>query len=273
MSPDVFDDDRLLRYALGLDDDPGLTQALEGDARLRERLAAVQRELDAVGDRLRAATPVAAADTDPGDTRWARLRPYFDGAAGGRRRSPRRRLAAALAAAAVVAVVAAIVVAGPLHTSTTGTSEKGPVLAPGSNAMTGAGSAADGAYRGELSPSLLPASGYGDVVVARAGKITGAAPAARRQAFTVVRSLKGDLRGRFVLSVGPAVQAAAPGSLQVVYLRPAARAGESESPGGTSQPAAPIPSPAAGAAYSFQGSPATVVALPASVDPRALSLP
>ena len=91
--------------------------------------------------------------------------------------------------------------------------------------------------------------------------------------FTVVRSLKGDLSGRFVLSVSSTVQAPALGSLQVVYLRPAARVGESESPGGTSQPAAPIPSPTAGAVYSYQGSPAMVVALPVSVDPRALSLP
>ena len=49
----AFDDDRLLDYALGLEDDPELAEALSHSARLRERLADLKSDLAAIESELR----------------------------------------------------------------------------------------------------------------------------------------------------------------------------------------------------------------------------
>ena len=59
---DPIDDDRLLAYALGLDDDPELVEAAAADAELGRRLETVRAEVDQVAAGVRAAVP--APDDD-----------------------------------------------------------------------------------------------------------------------------------------------------------------------------------------------------------------
>ena len=56
-SAPAFDDDRLLAFALGLDDDPELVAATAADEGLRRRLDAVRAEVEQVGAQVRAAVP------------------------------------------------------------------------------------------------------------------------------------------------------------------------------------------------------------------------
>ena len=74
----AFDDDRLLAFALGLDDDPELLAAAAGDEGLGRRLDAVRAEVGQVGAQVRAAVPGPNEDyTHLGDPRWAGLHEFF----------------------------------------------------------------------------------------------------------------------------------------------------------------------------------------------------
>ncbi len=97
-----FDEDRLLAFALGLEDDAELQAALAVDEELRRRLEALQADLGDVGGGLERLVP-APDDTyaDPA-ARWGELRPFFATAPArrraalararaGPRRDPRRR--------------------------------------------------------------------------------------------------------------------------------------------------------------------------------------
>ena len=69
-----FDDDRLLAYVLGLDEDAALAAAAATDAELRARLETIRAQADAVGARISAAVP--APDDSYADLsapRWADL--------------------------------------------------------------------------------------------------------------------------------------------------------------------------------------------------------
>ena len=73
-----FDDDRLLAFALGLDDDPELAAAAAGDERLRRRLDAMRAEIGGVATQLDAAVPAPGGDyADPTGVRWAGLREFY----------------------------------------------------------------------------------------------------------------------------------------------------------------------------------------------------
>jgi hypothetical protein len=60
-----FDDDRLLAYALGLDDDPELLAAAEHDAELSGRLAAMRADVHRIGAQVQAAVPAPASQAEP----------------------------------------------------------------------------------------------------------------------------------------------------------------------------------------------------------------
>ncbi len=75
---DDMDENRLLAYVLGLEDDPDLEAAADADAVLGRRLETVRAEVDQVAAGVRAAVPTPADDyTDLGDPRWAGLQEYF----------------------------------------------------------------------------------------------------------------------------------------------------------------------------------------------------
>jgi hypothetical protein len=86
----AFDDDRLLDYALGIEDDPELAVALSSSARLRERLADLKSDLAAIETELhRTVPPIDESYADPGAAaRWPRLQRSFGDGATVRRRPP-----------------------------------------------------------------------------------------------------------------------------------------------------------------------------------------
>ncbi len=109
----TFDDDRLLAFALGLDDDPELRQAAAAGADLGARLAAMRADVDAIGAQVRAAVPQPDASyADLTGERWGGLREYFEAPAS--TAAPRRgrrwwRVVAPVTALAVLAVAVGIV--------------------------------------------------------------------------------------------------------------------------------------------------------------------
>ncbi len=265
----AFDDDRLLDFALGLEDDPELAAALSHSARLRERLADLKSDLAAIDAELRRSIPPAGESyTQLDASRWSRLWPFF-GRGGVTRRRPLRgrRLVAVLAAAALAVAVAVSVVTVLPHSSTPRSSSRSSEAskstgggAPHAVAGTQA-SAVPGATSGATTGASATAAGaiadkaaaYRDVAVVRVGPVRGAG-----QSYSVVRTLKGGVPATFSLvlwSIGSAPQA---GSLAVAYLNPI-------------KPSAAGASPAP--EFAFSGRPALVVALPAGVAAGAVRLP
>jgi len=279
----AFDDDRLLDYALGLDDDPELAAALSHSARLRERLADLKSDLAAIESELRRAIPpVDDTYAEPSAPRWSRLRRSFGESEAGRRPLRGRRLVTSLVAAALaVAIVVGVVAVLPRSpsgssssSSAGGAAKSGAVAAPqaggtaqfgssGTEAAplnTGAGTHATSGAAGAAGAVALQAAAYRDVAVVRAGPIRGAS-----QGYTVVRTLKGSPPPSFSLVLRSIESAPNAGSLAVAYLRPLASS-TTRSPGAT-------PSPGQPASFSYNGRPALVVALPAGVAASAVSLP
>ncbi len=254
----AFDDDRLLDYALGLDDDPELAAALSHSARLRERLADLKSDLAAIETELRRGfPPIDDSYTDLGSSRWPRLRHSLGQPEAVRRRPLRgRRLTAALVAAALALALAiglaTILTRNPGSSSNAGASAssagKSAVRSPASSLAGGAAQpAAAGVSAGV---AATQAAAYHDVAVVRAGPLRGAG-----QGFTVVRTLKGRPPASFSLVLQAISNAPQSGSLAVAYLRPLTTT-----------------APAAGT-YSFDSQPALVVALPAGVPATAVHLP
>ena len=277
----AFDDDRLLDYALGLEDDPELAAALSRSARLRERLADMTADLAAIEAELRHAIPeLDDSYADPGAARWARLQPSFGGsgpAATGRRSLRPRRvatvlLAAALALALVIGVVSVLPHGGsspsgssnsagstgshatpgsgaaPAYSAAGGESQtlagtKAPVAAPNATVPSTSGNLA--------SVTALHAADFRDVAVVRAGAVIGA-----DQSFTVVRVLKGKPPASFSLTLYATSGAPNAGTLAIAYLRPLTK-----------------PSSSAPPTYSFNGRRALLTPLPAGVAATAVKLP
>jgi hypothetical protein len=108
-----FDDDRLLAFALGLDDDPELVAAAENDAGLSGRLAAMRADVDRIGAQIAAAVPAPEdAYTDLSGERWSGLKEYLEvPASPAKPRRERRwwRVVAPVTALVVLAVVVGIV--------------------------------------------------------------------------------------------------------------------------------------------------------------------
>jgi len=280
----AFDDDRLLDFVLGLEDDPELAAALASSAPLRERLADLKADLAAIETELRETIPpVDASYAEPRGRRWPRLQAFFGGERVGRRPLRGRRLTAALAAAVVlVALLIGLVSVLPrLHpaASPAASADHG-VRAPESATSGTFGAKSTGQrsqaataapYAGAVSAVSRLAARYRDIAVVRAGTVSG-----RRQTFTVARVLKGAPPATFTLVVAPGGTAAAPGSLQLAFLQP----GTTPAAGG----ATPAPSAAAtpgGATTTFgppvpfrwRGRHAVLVSLPGSAGAAGVRLP
>jgi hypothetical protein len=287
----AFDDDRLLDYALGIEDDPELAVALSSSARLRERLADLKSDLAAIETELhRTVPPIDESYADPGAAaRWPRLQRSF-GDGGTVRRRPRRgrRLTVALAAAAlalaiVIGVVAVLPRGQSSSNTTSGAAGKSAAAAqvpgaapgaqsgesatlPGATSASGAANSTNAASRGSLASGVvaLEAGAYRDVAVVRAGPVTGA-----QQSFTVVRALKGDPPASFSLVLDAAGSAPLTGSLAIAYLRPLAA---TTVPSAAAQPSATA-APTGLPDFTYGQQPAFVAALPAGVAPAAVRLP
>lgn len=194
-----FDDDRLLAYALGLEDDAELEAALAEDEELRRRLEALQASIDDVGAGLGRLVP-APDETyaDPAAARWDGLRPFF--APPPERRPARgsllgrwRVLVPVLGAILAVAVVGAFALRdGPIGTQRT-TDEAG-TAAESADAATVGSDASKSAYGAKEVAADLEL--YETAFVGRAGEVTDG-----RQRFTVVRQVKGTVTGDVYLEV------------------------------------------------------------------------
>ena len=178
-----FDEDRLLAFALGLEDDAELQAALALDDELRRRLEALKADLGDVGAGLQRLAP-APDDTyaDPAAARWDGLRPLF--APPPERRTARWRvLVPALGAILAVAVVGALALrSGPLDSQMAG--DRGAESADSLGAPTAETDASKATYgAGALAADLEL---FGTAFVARAGEVSDGT-----QHFTVVRRIKG----------------------------------------------------------------------------------
>ena len=276
MQPGVFDDDRLLACALGLDDDPELLAAAETDSGLGARLAAMRADVAAVEAQVAAAVPAPdAAYTDLSGERWSGLSEFLEQPASAAR--PRRagrwwRVAAPVAAVLVLALVAGIVAVDRGSQS----------RLAGDQAATMAESGASEAAE----PSADRASGFASaaeqfadqfdhfavVVLARARAASGAL-----QRFAVVRIFKGEAPKVVELSVGE--QPADRGRLHLLMLDPdstvdealaAPQPAESQS---ATKSGYDAPGQALHVAYTYNGEPTMVRELAPGTDPDLVSLP
>ena len=214
-----FDDDRLLAYALGLEDDPELAAAAAADRELGARLETVRAQAAEVGARVTAAVPAPPQDyTDLSSPRWAALGEFFEAPRPARSRSSRwlRVLAPALVVLVAVAIGAAIV-----STRGGGLSLNGSVSSEASKSAPMASGSQDGATPAPaLGSTTTPvvaltdqARRFATVVVARARKAAGGF-----QQFAVLRDLKGVAPDLLRLHVGDAPADA--GKLHVLMLDP-----------------------------------------------------
>jgi len=284
--PGVYDDDRLLACALGLDDDPGLLAAAEEDAALAARLAAMRGDVAAVEKQVAAAVP--APDEGYADLtgdRWSGLREYLEPAASAAKPRHARRWWRVVAPVAAVLVLA--VVAGTMALNQGGRSVMQDSAAEGSRSATdttefsGQKSTEDGGGGGVSSAEQPPQTAaqrvaaeldrFAVVVLARARQATGAI-----QRFAVLRVFKGAAPQMVELEVGdqPAVQ----GRLHLLMLDPLPVAAE---PLGSPEP---IPSPAAtggdvglgeplAVSYTYDGEHTMVRGFAVGTDPDTVTLP
>ena len=272
----AFDDDRLLAFALGLDDDPELVAAAAADEGLRRRLDAVRAEVEQVGAQVRAAVPGPDEDyTDLGDPRWAGLREFFAAPqpAQTHGRASRWLRVLAPAAVALVAVAVGLAVINDQKSGTLGVNGSLPAAAKATSEaagpQTGAGAtatdrAAD--YAQSLHEQL---DLYAVVVLAKAQAVNGVF-----QRFVVVKVLKGA--GPDVVRLRVADRPADEGRLHLLFLHPRTQAYDEPTP----IPSATVATStfdalAAGVpvVYSYQGATAVLRELPAGTDPASVNLP
>lgn len=262
-----FDDDRLLAFALGLDDDPELAAAAAGDERLRRRLDAMSAEIGGVATQLDAAVPAPGGDyADPTGVRWAGLREFYQPPAPPRRQSSRwlRILAPVTAVAIALAVGAGII----------WNVNDGSDTTAGDGAETTAERQSSGSPAKASLPTVLAAraEGFAVVVLARAQDVTG-----EIQQFAVVRALKGHAPS--VLRLGLGRQPAEVDRLHVLFLRPQEGVSLGNDTGGSSTPgpsAAVTDQLFAGEidlAFTYAGQPAVAAEVPDGADPAVLRLP
>lgn len=241
-----IDDDRLLAFVLGLDDDPELRAALAAQPLLQRRLDVIKAEVAQVQNDLQELVPPAdAAYEQPAAERWRKLQPYLAAPAAGTsaaaetagtadnrgRPTWRRLLVPAAALLAVLAVAIGVTVrlqsqgagtpgshgasagAGTSHGSAQsseksvwGTSGRGSAGAFSLNNAYGAGTVLYGP-EATKNVSLPSASGYATVVVARAGFVVGG-----EQSYTVVRTLKGKADATVAVTLLAGIPQFAPAS-------------------------------------------------------------
>ena len=266
-TPDVFDDDRLLALALGLDDDPELVAAEAGDDVLRRRLETMRAEVAGIAAQVRAAVPAPDEDyADLADLRWARLHEFFAAEAPrpARARGHASRWLRVLAPAAAV-IVALVVGITVLERQGGGTASlQSDKAATEATAPAASGRGVDDAlsFADQVDQFAL-------VVLARARAAQGAV-----QRFAVVRVLKGTAPD--VLRLRIADGAAPTGRLHLLLLRPLANvSSEALNVGGPSTTKSGLDDYGAGkpVAYSYQGEPAMARELPPGTDPDTVTLP
>lgn len=270
LTPGVFDDDRLLAFALGLDDDPDLTAAAAEDETLADRLATVQADVARVGAQLEAAVPVPADDyADLADPAWTGLREYMAVPAAARRRGSRwLRVLAPVAAVAVALAVGLTLVD---RSSDEVATQLGGKSAGVEAAPVPARDATVTSYAEQVDQ-------FAAVVLARARAATGAI-----QSFVVVRLLKGTAPDVVRLQV--ADRPADAGRLHLLFLRPLQEVVSVGEPDASSpSPLSPLPSPASPGdatayvagdpvAYVYHGHTALARELPVDIDPETVALP
>jgi hypothetical protein len=275
-----FDDDRLLGFILGLEDDPDLEEAAASDPALRDRLAAIRADTDAVRDGLeRVVSPPPDGYADLRDPRWGELRELVAAPApAATRRRPAWLRVLAPAAAIVLVLVAGVVGmqrlgnTGGNEAATSAVDEKATegygddgATVQGEGTTRAEGS--DGAAAPALGAGALDPAGFATVLVARA-----VAPAAFRQRFEILRVLQGD-QADFVpgeiLRLDMVGRAVAPDRLVVLYLEPLAE----------TDAVTPAPVLSAGGSggavieYEFRRETAYAQQLPGDTDPDKVTLP
>ncbi len=278
-----FDDDRLLAFALGLDDDPQLAAAAESDAALRARLDAMRADVATIGAGLERVVPAPPDDyTDLGDERWRRVRGLLEApaTAASRRRPLWRR---ALAPAVALALVFVLGVAGVqylggndgVELATEGAADKategdGDETGSAQEDSLGRTAGQDGGGAAARVREIADAASYAAVVVARA-----APPGGSSQRFEVLRVLRQDDTG---VEVGDLVelqivdQTVEPERLVVLFLEP------SPVPAPSTTAGAPAATATDGSElgvveYEHRGTRALIVLLEAGTDPGAVNLP
>ncbi len=259
----VFDDDRLLACALGLDDDPELLAAATGDPALAARLDAARSEVDAIEAGIHRAVP-APDDSyaDLSGDRWAGLRDYLEvPAARTRRRGASRwlRIAAPVAALVVIALAVGITTVGGDNGAQT----------EASRATLAAVDAEPGAA--ETTPTFkAQLDRFAVVVLAKAREVTGAV-----QRFDVMRVLKGDAPGNVMVDVG--TSPARRGRVHLLLLRPLALLGAGDfsldKSAGATASVTDGPGRELRVAYTYDGEPCVARELPANTDVAGFSLP
>ncbi len=261
----VFDDDRLLACALGVEEDPELLAAVATDAALAARLAAMRADVAGVARQIGLAVPAPDEEyTDLSDARWAGLTPYL---AAPKPAASRGRASRWLRVVLPVAAVAALALAVGLVAVERGGDirmvDGATTAAESEPAMRGAGTAPT--FEEQL-------DGFAVVVLAEARRATGAF-----QRFAVVRVLKGDAPGTVKLRVDE--EPADRDRLHLLMLRPVAavdaQAYEGELSGGaaTSKGSADGPGRPLAVSYTYEGKPALARELPAGTDPASVTLP
>ena len=242
-----FDDDRLLVFALGLDDDPGLLAAAESDAELAGRLAAMRADVAQIGAQVGAAVPTPDDDyTDLSGDRWSGLKEFFEPAASAA--APRRerrwwRVVAPVMALIVLALAVGIVAVnrGGIGSSSTSSGSTAEVARSASDAgQPVSGQSADSGKTAQDTVAEQFAEQldrFAVVVLARARAATGAL-----QRFAVLRIFKGEAPKVVQLEVDG--QPADQGRLHLLMLDPVAAAdNELASPAPSSLFASPPASP------------------------------
>ena len=279
-----FDDDRLLAFALGLDDDPELLAAVDRDAELSARLAAMRADVERIGAQVRAAVPAPEDGyTDLSGARWSGLSEYFE--APGSAAKPRRarrwwRIAVPVVALAALALVAGIVAVDQSGRQA-GSDSSAEVARSGSEAVpsgtkeesadTSVVTATETAPPTPVERIAEELDRFAIIVLARARAATGAL-----QRFAVIRIFKGDAPQVVELEVDD--QPADLGRLHLLMLDP------TPAPGQQFASPEPIPSlaPAIGdygygtpltVSYTYGGEPTMVREFAAGTDPDLVSLP
>jgi len=278
----AFDDDRLLAFALGFDDDAQLVAAAVTDEGLRRRLDAMRADVAQVGAQVRAAVPAADDDyVDLSQLRWAGLQEFFTPPQPAKARSRASRWLRVLAPVAV-AVVAVAVGLAVINDQKSGTVAGNDSLATATKAsseaagpLTTAGGAATDRASDYVQALQAQLDEYAVVVLAEAKAAGGAF-----QRFVVVKVLKGA--GPDVVRLRVADRPADAGRLHLLFMRPQL--------GGSAEPSAaatlaPVPSSTDATStlealavgvpvmYAYQGETAVLRELPAGTDPAAVELP
>jgi hypothetical protein len=230
MQTDLYDDDRLLACALGLEEDPELLAAAAADAELGVRLEAMRADVAMIGAQVSAAVPEPEESyTDLSGDRWGGLKEYFDAPAeAAKPRRERRwwRVVAPVAALVVLALVVGIAAinGGGLGDSGSATSGSVAQSAEDSAAAAQTFGANDGGVTkgGDASAKTTIGDRFREqldrfavVVLARARQVTGAI-----QRFNVLRTYKGEAPKVVELVVND--QPTDPGRLHLLMLEPTA---------------------------------------------------